>query len=58
MMAFRVMLKAVDDAVRELAASGTQQHLLDRMQTRQELYDLLRYQDYDAASNLYAETID
>ncbi|MBI3910721.1 MAG: methylisocitrate lyase [Armatimonadetes bacterium] len=46
MTAFRVMMKAVEEALRVLRASGTQQTLLDRMQTRQELYDLLRYDDY------------
>ena len=29
-----------------LAADGTQRELLDLMQTRQELYDLLEYDDY------------
>jgi methylisocitrate lyase len=39
----RVAMKAVTDALAELKRTGTQQHLLDRMQTRQELYDLLGY---------------
>ena len=55
MLAFRVMLGAVDDAIRHLAREGTQVELLDRMKTRQELYELIRYVDYDAASNRYAE---
>jgi methylisocitrate lyase len=39
----RVALKAVTDALHELKLHGTQRDLLDRMQTRQELYDLLGY---------------
>ncbi len=39
----RVAMRAVLDALAELKRSGTQQGLLDRMQTRQELYDLLGY---------------
>src|SRR5439155_14881581 len=44
--AFRVAMRAEGQALRELARKGTQRSLLDRMQTRQELYDLL---DYDPA---------
>lgn len=39
----RAAMKAVGDALTELRARGTQQGLLERMQTRQELYALLRY---------------
>lgn len=39
----RIAMKAVRDALDELRRSGTQAGLLDRMQTRQELYDLLGY---------------
>jgi len=41
----RVALKAVIEALAELQATGTQRGLLDRMQTRQELYDLLDYKE-------------
>ncbi len=40
----RVGMKAMEEALAALRASGTQKELLDRMQTRQELYDLLGYQ--------------
>lgn len=43
MTAFRVAMKAVEDVYRHLKVEGTQKGLLDRMQTRQELYDLLGY---------------
>jgi methylisocitrate lyase len=48
MAAFRVAMKAVEQAYAELKATGTQQGFVGRMQTRQELYDLVRYQDYEA----------
>jgi methylisocitrate lyase len=47
MTAFRVMMKSVEDALRVLKETGTQQGLLGGMQTRQALYDLLRYTDYE-----------
>lgn len=39
----RVAMKAIESVLSEIHAIGTQQHLLDRMQNRQELYDLLEY---------------
>ncbi len=39
----RIAMKAMELALRELRSTGSQQALLDRMQTRQELYDLLGY---------------
>ena len=41
----RIAMKAVSEALRELRERGTQQDLLGCMQTRQELYDLLGYQE-------------
>jgi methylisocitrate lyase len=41
----RVAMKAVIDALVELQRTGSQRGLLDRMQTRQELYELLGYQE-------------
>ncbi len=41
--AFRVSMFAAGQMLRDLKASGTQQSWLDRMQSRQELYDLLGY---------------
>src|SRR5439155_26952156 len=46
MTGFRAAMKAVEEAFQRLAAEGTQQGFLDRMQTRAELYDLVRYEDY------------
>jgi methylisocitrate lyase len=40
---FRVSMKAAERCLSELKRRGTQRSWLDRMQTRQELYDLLGY---------------
>ena len=40
----RIAMKACADALRQIRETGTQEALLDRMQTRQELYDLLGYE--------------
>jgi len=44
---FRVAMKAMEAAAALLAMEGTQTDLLDMMQTREELYDLLDYQGYE-----------
>lgn len=44
----RVAMKGVEAALGMLADEGTQQGLLDVMQSRQELYDLLGYSNYEA----------
>ena len=46
MTAFRVMMKAAEDLFRDLRVKGTQIDWLSRMQTREELYALLRYDEY------------
>jgi methylisocitrate lyase len=43
----RVAMKAMETALAILAADGTQRELLDLMQTRQELYDLVGYDSYE-----------
>ena len=49
----RVAMRAVDEALARLAADGTQQGLLDRMQTRAELYELLGYTGYEERDRAY-----
>ncbi len=44
MTCFRIAMKAIEEALKELKASGTQRNLVDRMQTREELYRLLKYE--------------
>lgn len=41
--AFRVAMKSMEEALKELKESGTQKGFLERMQTREELYKLLEY---------------
>jgi methylisocitrate lyase len=50
---FRVAVRAVEAALAVLADEGTQQSLLDLMQTRQELYDLLGYAGYEKRDRNY-----
>jgi methylisocitrate lyase len=45
--ALRMATKAIETMLAEVKALGTQQGLLNRMHTRQQLYDLLRYSDYE-----------
>jgi len=42
-----VMAKAAEEALRELRNQGTQQGFIDRMQSREHLYDVLGYKQYD-----------
>jgi methylisocitrate lyase len=46
--AFRVAMKAMRDALREISRSGTQSALLDRMMTREEFYRLTGYRALEA----------
>ncbi|WP_433405541.1 methylisocitrate lyase [Streptomyces sp. CA-146814] len=45
---FRLAMGAVEDGLAALAADGTQQALLPRMQTRSRLYEVLGYEEYGA----------
>lgn len=52
--ALRLAMGAVEDGLRTILAKGTQASLIDRMQTRVRLYELLNYADYRAFdSELY-----
>jgi methylisocitrate lyase len=42
----RLAMFAIEDGLREIDATGTQSGLLDKMQHRKRLYELLRYADY------------
>jgi methylisocitrate lyase len=46
--ASRAMNLAALNIFQELRTHGTQQHVLDRMQTREELYGFLNYQEFEA----------
>lgn len=45
--AFRAMGRAALEVYQSLRAQGTQKAMLDKMQTRAELYDILGYHDYE-----------
>ncbi|HUY87351.1 MAG TPA: methylisocitrate lyase [Pirellulales bacterium] len=51
----RAAMKGVEAALVTIMADGTQRELLDCMQTRQELYDLLGYSDYEARDRSFFE---
>jgi methylisocitrate lyase len=43
----RLAMKAVENGLATIKKEGTQESLLKQMQTRAELYELLRYKDYE-----------
>ena len=45
--AFRAMSKAAEEVYAEIINKGTQEALLDKMQTRDELYEVLDYHSYE-----------
>ncbi|RMH37379.1 MAG: methylisocitrate lyase [Nitrospirae bacterium] len=47
MTLFRMAARVMEEALQELVSQGTQRNLLERMQARQTLYEILRYQAYD-----------
>lgn len=55
MSAFRVMAYAVEAFYRDLKATGTQKDWLDRMQTRQSLYELIEYSTYNELDQAFLE---
>ena len=58
MLAFRSMLKAVDDSLKVLREHGTQVDILDRMKTRAELYELVDYPHYDELERRFVRDIE
>jgi methylisocitrate lyase len=52
----RVAIKAVEAGLAMIQTDGWQQELLDIMQTRDELYELLGYEDFDARDRAYFGT--
>ncbi|MBS9777985.1 MAG: methylisocitrate lyase [Gammaproteobacteria bacterium] len=45
--AYRAMSKAAEHIYTEIRSSGSQQNVIDTMQTRNELYEVLNYHDYE-----------
>lgn len=56
--ALRAAAGAMRDAMSALRAAGTQAGILDKMQTRAELYDLIGYADYAERDSRFAEGAD
>ncbi|MEI3606473.1 methylisocitrate lyase [Pseudogracilibacillus sp. SE30717A] len=52
----RIASKAVESLYKELYKTGTQSELLGKMQTRQELYDTLLYEEYEGLDDSIAKT--
>ena len=46
--AFRMMLRAVANTYKELMDTGTQKGMLDRMMTREEIYNLIAYYTHES----------
>lgn len=53
----RVAAKAYELVFQEIRDRGTQAESVNRMQTRQELYDAIRYYDYEALDEKIARTV-
>lgn len=51
----RIAMKAVEKALATIAAEGTQASIVEQMQTRQELYDLIEYKSYEERDQAYAD---
>ena len=49
----RVAMKCVENALQVIAAEGSQASLLEQMQTRQELYDVIQYRAYEQRDQDY-----
>lgn len=58
MTAFRCMLKAVDECYAELVRTGTQAHILDKMRTREELYNVIEYPGYSRQDETWSSGLD
>jgi methylisocitrate lyase len=53
----RIAARAMEDCYAELAARGTQAALLDRMQSRRQLYDVIGYHEYEALDTSIAKSV-
>jgi methylisocitrate lyase len=54
----RIAMKAGEAALNLLAAEGTQADILDLMQSRDELYDLIDYKDFESRDKSYSADTD
>jgi len=49
----RLAMHTIGDALETIHEQGSQSTMIDRMQTRQQLYDLLGYTNYEASDRAY-----
>lgn len=56
--AFRAMSKAALNVYKTIVSQGTQRDLIQQMQTRDELYDVLKYRDYETKLDQFRENQD
>jgi len=56
--ALRVTTKAIEQVLRELKNHGSQRDLLGHMHTRQQLYELLQYEEYERHERSFRSTDD
>jgi methylisocitrate lyase len=56
--ALRVATRAIERMLQELKHHGSQRGMLDQMQTREQLYDLLRYGDYEKRERQFCSSDD
>ena len=47
----RLAMKAVEDGLDVITTTGSQESIVDKMQTRKRLYELLKYEDYNQYDN-------
>ena len=57
MTAFRAAMKAVESALFEIRDKGTQAGILDKLQTRAELYELLKYRGFEPPAGTGTKTV-
>jgi methylisocitrate lyase len=53
----RVAAKAVEQVYQLIRETGSQKNALDQMQTRKELYETIRYYEYEGLDNSIAKTV-
>lgn len=56
--AFRAMSKVAFDVYQAILKDGTQQNMIDEMQTREELYQVLNYTAFEQKMDAWEETVD
>jgi methylisocitrate lyase len=44
----RLAMKAIEDGFAAIMKEGTQAGIIDKMQTRERLYEVLKYEDYNS----------